>query len=163
LLGWVLKVVHPPGHGASRGGNVREITERCTTPISTQAASGCGYQVSGWGLDGGDYLAQFLVACFLDERLGRGDKFLQLVKRLESIPRIDGSEGFQDFLKFGLHDSQLNRDKSSVDGCNGSSGLGPCLQGDLVAVALDPLPYRELLRLTVPCIMCDSLLAILKI
>jgi hypothetical protein len=57
----------------------------------------------------------------------------------------------------------LNRDKSSVDGCNGSSGLGPCLQGDFVAVALDPLPYRELLRLTVPCVVCDSLLAILKI
>ena len=47
MLGWVLKVVHPPGHGASRGGNVREITERSTTPISTQAASGDGYQVSG--------------------------------------------------------------------------------------------------------------------
>ena len=37
------------------------------------------------------------------------------------------------------------------------------LQGDLVAVGLDPMPYRELPRLTVPCIMCDSLLAILKI
>jgi hypothetical protein len=57
----------------------------------------------------------------------------------------------------------LHIHKRPVDGCHAASRFGPCLQGDLVAVALDPLRYRELLRLTVPCIMCDSLLAVLMI
>lgn len=135
------------------------LFETCTLRPLLRVRSG----VCDLRCDGGNYLAQFLVACFLDERLGRVDKFLQLVKRLESILRIDRSEGAQDVLKFGLHDCQLNLDECSADGCNVSSGLGRCLQGDLVAVALESMPYRELLRLTVPCIMCDSLLAILKI
>jgi hypothetical protein len=33
---WVPKVVHVPWYEASIGGNVREITEWCTTPVSTQ-------------------------------------------------------------------------------------------------------------------------------
>ena len=63
---WVPKVVHLPGHGASRGGNVREITERCTTPISTQAVSGDGYQVPGWGL-------QILPYIIVDDCLNSGE------------------------------------------------------------------------------------------
>ena len=77
--------------------------------------------------------------------------------------RLDDLEDVKDFLEFSLHDGKLHIHKRPVDGYHTASRFGPGFQRDLVAVALASLPNRELLRLTVPCIMCDSLLAILKI
>jgi hypothetical protein len=50
-------------------------------------------------------------------------------------------------LEFRFYDRQLNLDHGAVDGCNAASCFGLGFQGDLVAVALDPLPNREL-----PCL-----------
>ena len=61
--------------------------------------------------------------------------------------RLDDLEDVKDFPELSLHDGKLHIHKRPVDGCHTASCFGPGFQGDLVAVALDPLPYGEL-----PCL-----------
>ena len=57
-------------------------------------------------------------------------------------------EFVEDLSQLSIHDCDVDVDECSVDGCRATSRLRPRFQGDLVAVALDPLPNRELPRLT---------------
>ena len=61
--------------------------------------------------------------------------------------RLNDLEDVKDFLELSLHDGKLQIHERTVDGGHTASCFGPRFQGDLVAVALDPLPNRELLRL----------------
>jgi len=56
-------------------------------------------------------------------------------------------EFVEDLSQLSLHDCDVDVDEGSVDGCGAASRFGPSFQGDLVAVALDPLPNGEL-----PCL-----------
>ena len=62
--------------------------------------------------------------------------------------RLDDLEDVKDFPEFSLHDGKLHVHERPVDGCHAASCFGPGFQGDLVAVALDPLSYGELSRLS---------------
>jgi hypothetical protein len=61
----------------------------------------------------------------------------------ESLWRIlisNDLEFVQDLSQLSLHDCDVDVDEGSVDWCGATSRLRPRFQGDLVAVALDPLP-----------------------
>ena len=52
-------------------------------------------------------------------------------------------EFIEDLSQLSLHDCGVDLDEGSVDGCGAPARFGPGFQGDLVAVALDPLPQGE--------------------
>jgi len=62
--------------------------------------------------------------------------------------RLDDLEDVKDFPELSLHDGKLHIHERTVNGCHTVSCFGPGFQGDLVAVALDPLSYGELLGLS---------------
>jgi len=61
--------------------------DRDLAPSVGSSATSCEwlYMARNMCCDGCEDLAEFLVAGFLDERLGRGNEFLQPVKSLESV------------------------------------------------------------------------------
>ena len=61
--------------------------------------------------------------------------------------RLHDLEDVKDFPELSLHHGKLHIHKRPVDGCHTASCFGPGFQGDLAAVALNPLPNSEL-----PCL-----------
>jgi len=95
------------------------------------------------GCYGCEDFSEFLVSGFLDQRLCGRHWLLQFAEDLKLMLRLYDLEDAKDLPELSLHRGKLYIHKRPVDRCHAASRFGPCLQGDLVAVALDPLPYRE--------------------
>ncbi len=65
-------------------------------------------------------------------------------RRISSSCSDDDLKDVKDFPELSLHDAKLHIHERPVDGRPAASCFGPGFQGDLVAVALDPLPNGEL-------------------